>query len=342
MLRFGIISDHTYLPDRVGGRESSIDALARQLTDNGHDVQVLADRGSLRALPKALPSRVFWSSPYGVTRVKGVANVAATSLRKDVIDFGIYNVAASAAFVAATAAARRRQFFCIRDVGDNSLDQLRYFDDVRLIANSQFIREHIYDRVHRDSFVLLPTVNRQTVVGSHSGRYITMINPIEAKGLSMALSVAASLPQYRFLFVKCWPMLPPQSDALSRMAARLGNIDIVEPTMLVREIYERTRVLLVPSLVDEAFGRVAIEAQMNGIPVIASRRGGLPEAVGPGGTLVDPNAPSEVWTRAICTLMEDPILWHQVAQRALDHARDFERMSASRISELVTWMCGSS
>ena len=38
------------------------------------------------------------------------------------------------------------------------------------------------------------------------------------------------------------------------------------------------------------FGRIAVEPQFSGIPVVASDRGGLPEAVGPGGVLIDPAA----------------------------------------------------
>jgi glycogen(starch) synthase len=46
----------------------------------------------------------------------------------------------------------------------------------------------------------------------------------------------------------------------------------------------------VPSVWEEPFGVVAVEAQMNGVPVIASRCGGLPEIVSPdsGGILVAP------------------------------------------------------
>lgn len=43
--------------------------------------------------------------------------------------------------------------------------------------------------------------------------------------------------------------------------------------------YCEADVLLVPSIWDEAFGRVSIEAQILGIPVIVSNKGGLPETV---------------------------------------------------------------
>jgi glycosyltransferase involved in cell wall biosynthesis len=56
-------------------------------------------------------------------------------------------------------------------------------------------------------------------------------------------------------------------------------------------LFEKIDVLAVPSLWHEPFGRVAIEAMAWGIPVIASRRGGLPEIVQPGvnGWLFEPD-----------------------------------------------------
>lgn len=43
-------------------------------------------------------------------------------------------------------------------------------------------------------------------------------------------------------------------------------------------VYDEMSVLIVPSLWQEAWGLVATEAQIRGIPVIAAKIGGLPEA----------------------------------------------------------------
>jgi glycosyltransferase involved in cell wall biosynthesis len=71
---------------------------------------------------------------------------------------------------------------------------------------------------------------------------------------------------------------------LKGRAAHLGYVadDQREP------LYAGARALLMPSL-DEGFGVPALEAMSAGVPVIASNRGSLPEVVGEGGTLLEPD-----------------------------------------------------
>ena len=62
------------------------------------------------------------------------------------------------------------------------------------------------------------------------------------------------------------------------------------------KIFANIDILLVPSCFDEPFGMVAAEASAYGVPVVASRKGGLPEIVEDGvtGWLVDANAPGQL------------------------------------------------
>jgi glycosyltransferase involved in cell wall biosynthesis len=135
---------------------------------------------------------------------------------------------------------------------------------------------------------------------------VTFINPVAAKGLELALAVAAQCPEIPFRFVKAWPLSPAQSIRLKRRIARLRNVELLERRSDMRSIYAETRVLLVPSRPGhETWGRVASEAQFSGIPVLASDVGGLPEAVGPGGTIMSIDASPRAWATALKCLWTD-------------------------------------
>jgi glycosyltransferase involved in cell wall biosynthesis len=79
--------------------------------------------------------------------------------------------------------------------------------------------------------------------------------------------------------------------------------------------------LLVPSQWEsETWGRVVTEAQFSGIPVVASSRGGLPEAVGAGGTILTHDAVAELWAATIRDLWRDDRRHRALSQAALAHA----------------------
>jgi glycosyltransferase involved in cell wall biosynthesis len=65
-------------------------------------------------------------------------------------------------------------------------------------------------------------------------------------------------------------------------------------------------IVVVPSTIDEAFGRAALEAMSWGVPVIASDIGGLPEVVGSAGVLVPPGDEIAL-ARALDHLLSDEL-----------------------------------
>jgi spore coat protein SA len=88
--------------------------------------------------------------------------------------------------------------------------------------------------------------------------------------------------------------------------------------------YRRAGMLVMPSVVDEAFGIPLVEAMASGLPVVATRVGGIPEVVEHGvtGLLVPPEQP-EALAEAIRTLLDDPALAGQMGEagrrRAVEH-----------------------
>ena len=86
----------------------------------------------------------------------------------------------------------------------------------------------------------------------------------------------------------------------------------------MRKVYARTRVLLAPSQWEEAWGRVATEAHFSGIPVLGSRQGGLPEAIGPGGVTLPADAPTADWVAALRRMWDDAGHYETLSRAAVD------------------------
>jgi glycosyltransferase involved in cell wall biosynthesis len=128
--------------------------------------------------------------------------------------------------------------------------------------------------------------------------------------------VLSKVPQARFLFAGTGPQLP----ALKKLALQLGiarKVDFVGqiPYAHLPAFLSRLNIFVMPSLT-EAFGVVALEAAAMGLPVIATRIGGIPEVVidQKTGLLVPPNDHQQL-ASAIIRLAVSPQLCHQLGQQ---------------------------
>ncbi|HEY4275059.1 MAG TPA: glycosyltransferase, partial [Rhizomicrobium sp.] len=113
------------------------------------------------------------------------------------------------------------------------------------------------------------------------------------------------------------------------------NLSFQARTSDMKEVYRRTKILLAPSRLEEGWGRVASEAQYNGIPVLASSRGALPEAVGPGGVLLDPDAPIEDWVAALRRMWDDRAYYAELSAAALRHSDRSDICPSAQIDTLL-------
>jgi glycosyltransferase involved in cell wall biosynthesis len=169
------------------------------------------------------------------------------------------------------------------------------------------------------------------------GKYITFVNPQPHKGVFVFARIVSELNQRRpdipFLVVE-------GRSKISRLARtglnlrNMTNLHFMANTPDPRDFYRVSKMMLMPSLWRESFGRVAAEALTNGIPVLASRRGSLPETLAEAGCLFDipdkyipesvqvPTAEEvEPWIDAIIKLWDDPAAWEDEHQRSLAAAQ---------------------
>nr|WP_188744344.1 glycosyltransferase family 4 protein [Agromyces bauzanensis] len=92
----------------------------------------------------------------------------------------------------------------------------------------------------------------------------------------------------------------------ARSSARVEFRPFVDRTGLP-ELLRTADVLCVPSRWPEPSGLTVGEGLATGIPVVASRVGGIPEAIGPAGLLVTPDDPADLGA-TLRRLLEDPDL----------------------------------
>ena len=106
------------------------------------------------------------------------------------------------------------------------------------------------------------------------GNCITLVNANQNKGVTQFIDLAKRMPERKFLGVIPYYgelRLPPSPD----------NIEWIPFDDDIRNILKRTRILVVPSYY-ESFGRIAVEAMYNGIPVLYSKP--HPKSKYPGGS----------------------------------------------------------
>jgi len=112
--------------------------------------------------------------------------------------------------------------------------------------------------------------------------------------------------------------------------------------------YSRISLLLVPSILPEAFSRVIIEAASNGIPTIANAVGGVPEALGEGGLTIevdidspiDADAIARAYSSEIGRLLDDTGLLDRFRERSLERASAYQSSQEAMLDNFLENVVG--
>lgn len=335
-MRILFITAHKYLPQMHGGLQPSTHELCLNLLQRGHRVAVLAGLmpGGLFGLKSRIKMQInqmVWR--HKVSRDKGAGypvwftwfpwELVEYVTRKEQPDVIVVMSYQSVRMALAAQVTDRPILMELHDVEFHQhggrFEDLG--DNITCVANSRFTAEK-----HRDAFgvnplVILPLVTPEKYRTSTTRENVTFINPHPKKGRDIAVGIARLCPDISFVFVESWPLSHDDRQEFMQMLKTVPNVTFLPPRDDMREVYSKCRILLAPSVWEEAYGRVATEAQISGIPVIASTRGGLPEAVGPGGILLDPDRPIADWAAAVRGLWQDQRQYSELSGAALDHAQ---------------------
>jgi glycosyltransferase involved in cell wall biosynthesis len=263
--------------------------------------------------------------------------------------------------------------FALHNFAYDNNEAFRLVDYVTVPA--EYSRLYYWNKLGLACQILPNIVNWDAAyVAERMPRYLTFINPQSLKGVYIFARIARELARRR-------PDIPilvtqgrsaenaladPQLELKPLIYGRLLDDGTSEPfvsdgygqnertiTMLpfmpdpktfYPRVYSVTKLLLMPSLWEESFGLVAAEAMLNGIPVLASNRGALPDTLGKSGfvfeiaerytpdTRIVPSAEEVApWVETIIRLWDDAAFYEQASQAAREEA---QRWHPSRLASI--------
>jgi glycosyltransferase involved in cell wall biosynthesis len=193
------------------------------------------------------------------------------------------------ACAALIAAARQRGIPAVFHLHNFSYDDRRIFADAAtVLVPTECARRYYRGRLGLECVhIPLPLNPGRVIVSDCQPRYVTFVNPQIAKGVAVVARIAEVLgrrrPEIPFLVVES----RAGAGALGELGldrSGLETLHQIANTPDPRDFYRISRIMLVPSLIENA-ALVARESLANGIPVLASDRGGLPETLGEAGFL---------------------------------------------------------
>ncbi len=329
-MRILFVTGTGYIPEAVSGANISLHALCVRLRGLGHE-PIVACTPAGRAL-------AGWPAPgYGVIRVADPVAAMAEMipvLKPDATVVRAPWPAVRAAQWAAAAPGRRLHLYFASASFESAFPAPALAPDLRYAANSPFLaavcRALLGCPVALVPSVIEPEDYRCTPVGDA----ILFVNPSPSKGAALVAAIAARLPHRRFLVARSWA----DSPAEPLLDIALPNVETAAPEHDMRAIYRRTRLVLMPSLLEESWGRVVCEAQFSGIPAVVADRGGLAENVGAGGAVLPLGATPERWCAAIEALLGDDSAYAAASRAALGQSARAEYAPESVLASFLDFI----
>jgi glycosyltransferase involved in cell wall biosynthesis len=343
-LRILFATDHIHFPQGGGGAERNTHELSVSLRDHGFHPAILsslrADRSWLswsNRLRRALPPRREFPHDtvcgYPVFRGWNMDRIGEVvrRFRPDVVVVQCTRPEAILRALKPTGVPVAVYFHEVEEV-----DHLRSLAGtaIPVIANSDFTAKRLRERCGLQCQVVLPLVDPRYYATRTRPDRVLFVNTVPRKGLEIAFSLARHRPDLQFDFVLSWILKPERFAELKERARQAGNIVLHPPTGDMRSLYSTARVLLAPSQWEEAWGRVVTEAHINGIPVLGSNRGGLPQAIGPGGLTVNAEAPIADWLAALSRISDNPEIYEEYARAARDYSKRPDIQPAAIVARL--------
>lgn len=188
------------------------------------------------------------------------------------------------------------------------------------------------------AFARLPRRPRDRVIVAYVGR-VTV-----AKGAELACRALAQLRSTHgidadlLLAGPCTLRMRRRMETLARDLGVAQHLRLLGPldTAAVGELLQQAHVVVIPSVEHEAFGTVCIEAGLARAPIVASRVGGIPEALrgGEDALLFEPGD-AEQCAAALATTICDPSPTERRVHSAFSRMQSFTVERYVKASEML-------
>ncbi|MDD5736897.1 MAG: glycosyltransferase [Candidatus Omnitrophica bacterium] len=187
-----------------------------------------------------------------------------------------------------------------------------------VLSNSFYMKNRVYEKFRVNSEVIYPPV--EIIKNSEAGeksRRVGFLKPDLRKGLNIVIDIAKNMKDTEFI---CFGKKPVNCE---RIEQDVKNLKFQGWCADQGRLFSSFRILLVPSLWDEPFGRVAVEAINYGVLPIISNKGGLPETVNQSDIIVNDPYNIELWIEKIEYYMNNIGIYNRSIHELKKHIEVF-------------------
>ena len=204
--------------------------------------------------------------------------------------------------------------FSIGWPGGSEIDEVDF-----IISNSEFLcKKYLQSYPEKENFTVYPPLDivRSSASLPSKIKKVMMVGTTKDKGFDIFCNVAKCFPQLEF-------------HAIGDRSLTGGDTRVVDKVVVHGWIYDpipfvdTMDLVLVPSICEEAFGRIAVEALCRKKFVLVSSQGGLPEAVGKRDDLIVKENYVVFWVERIDDLIKDPIRYQFTMFDAIELSKRF-------------------
>lgn len=322
---------HAYVPTHNAGAETTLHDILKELVSEGWEATVvLKPRAFSFAQNKSLED----TEPYVIDGVNVYPSINKRTLLHHLpkADVTISHLECSQQLHLKSKEHRIPTIHLVHNTHPLTQGWMQSAD--ALIINTEWIaNEEAFKSYTGPKMVVNPPIDPreyETTRGksiSDRPRAVTLVNLWEDKGAEIFYELARRFPELDFIGVK--------GGYGVQEIRELPNVTIMEHTADMKKVYERTKVLLMPSKY-ESFGRVGVEAMASGIPTIAHPTPGLKESLGDSGTFADRNDP-DAWETALRDLLK-PAKYGKASKSALARSKALKELRDDQMMTLKVFI----